>query len=174
MQFENINKYIEATSKHLGVEDERYGGGYRAIVAHRCWVDFLFDKLEGDDLDGIQVQLFFTENPLFPAAYGGTASEALENLDKKLGALYKFEPKDGPYRWRAIPRYSLKAQHDCEPGEEQTYYDVDWDDVVSDLRTSSRYFYEDSKENSGPREKRNLHALINYRYEGDFNHLQKL
>lgn len=174
MELQSIDKYIEATSKHLGVENERYGCGFRAIVAHRGSVEFLFDKLNGDDLDGTQAQQFFAENPLFPAAYGASPSEAIKNLDKKLDILYKFSPKDGPYRWHVVPLFELKAQHDIEPGEEQTYYDVSWEDVVSDLHSTSPYFYEDSKEGSGPREKRDLFALVNYQYEGDFQHLHEL
>lgn len=46
------NKYLEATEDHLGVEDQRYGGGFRGIVAHRSATDFLFDMLKGDDFQG--------------------------------------------------------------------------------------------------------------------------
>lgn len=47
MDLDALNKYLEATQDHLGVEDQRYGGGFRAIVAHRSATDFLFDMLEG-------------------------------------------------------------------------------------------------------------------------------
>ncbi len=49
MTLDALNKYLEATQDHLGVEDQRYGGGFRAIVAHRSAANFLFDKLEGSD-----------------------------------------------------------------------------------------------------------------------------
>lgn len=171
---ENIDKYLKATSYHLGVEDERYGGGFRAIIAHRCWVDFLLGMLEGDDIGGNQAQHFFAENPLFPAAYGETPTKALENLDKKIGVLYRFERKKGSYEWKALPQFSLKAEHDCDPNEEQTFYDVDWNEIVSDLRSSSPYFYETSKKEANSRNKRDLFALINFEYQGEFKGLHKL
>lgn len=46
---EALNKYLEATQHHLGVEGERYGGGFRAIVAPRPATEFSFGMLEGDD-----------------------------------------------------------------------------------------------------------------------------
>ncbi len=61
MTLDALNKYLEATQDHLGVEDQRYGGGFRAIVAHRSAANFLFDKLEGGDFDGTEAQSFLNE-----------------------------------------------------------------------------------------------------------------
>jgi hypothetical protein len=40
--------------------------------------------------------------------------------------------------------------------------------VDSELKSSSLYFYEDSKASCGDSEKRDLYALINFKYEGPF------
>lgn len=167
----NLLQYLEATSKHLGVERERYGSGYRAIIAHRDCVDFLFDRLEGDDNDGTQVQMFFAENPLFPSGYGLTPSEALHNLDDKLGALYSFVETGCVYKFRAEPKFKLEAGHDCALGEDQTFYEVCWDDIIRDLNSTGTYFYEQSKEKATVRECRNLHALLNFEYTDEFKAL---
>lgn len=123
--FDSLNKYLEATQDHLGVEGERYGGGFRAIVAHRSATDFLFGMLEGSDLEGTEAQAFLGENPLFPSAWGKTPLEALQKLDAKLGILYLFEPTPKrAYTWEAHPQFELKAQYDAEPSEVQTWYNV--------------------------------------------------
>lgn len=173
--FDSLNKYLEATQDHLGVEGERYGGGFRAIVAHRSATDFLFGMLEGSDLEGTEAQAFLGENPLFPSAWGKTPLEALQKLDAKLGILYRFEPTPKrAYTWEAHPQFELKAQYDAEPSEVQTWYDVRWLEVVQDLQSDSIYYYEYSKEHCGLREKRDLHALLNFKYEGEFAHLANL
>jgi len=58
----NIDKYVEATGKHLGVENQRYGSGFIAIVASRSASVFLFDKLDSGDSEGTEAQSFFAEN----------------------------------------------------------------------------------------------------------------
>lgn len=146
MKLDALNKYLEATQDHLGVEDQRYGGGFRAIVAHRSAADFLFDKLEGGDFDGTEAQIFLNENPLFPSATGKTPQDALQKLNDKLELLYQFEPNAGVYKWTAIPRFKLQAQYDADPGEDRTWYDVCWNDVVDDLQSDALYFYEDCRD----------------------------
>lgn len=168
MELNVLNKYLEATQDHLGVEDQRYGGGFRAIVAHRSNADFLFDMLGGTDFEATEAMAFLGENPLFPSAVGKTPQEALQNLNTKLGLLYEFEASDSVYKWKTIRRFDLKAQYDAAPGEERTWYDVSWDDVVNDLKSSSLYYYETSKAESSETEKRDLHALITFKYEGPF------
>nr|WP_192963495.1 hypothetical protein [Pseudomonas fluorescens]CEK42338.1 hypothetical protein PQBR57_0385 [Pseudomonas fluorescens SBW25] len=161
-------KYLEATQDHLGVESERYGGGFRAIVAHRSATDFLFDMLEGDDFQGTETQAFLGDNPLFPSAHGATPQEALQKLDAKIGLLYQFEPSPSGYKWIAKRRFVLKAQYDTEPGEERGWYDVSWSDIVQDLRSNKLYYYEDAKSKCGDSVRRDLHALVSFKYEGEF------
>lgn len=173
MALENINKYLSATSAHLGLEKENYGGSYRAIVAHRSRVEFLFDKLDGDDIEGTQAQSFFAENSLFPSASGSTPYEALEKLDKKLGILYRFEALEFD-RVKAIPNFELSAEDDCAPDEEQTFSNVYWDDVVHDLNSTATYFYENAKEYASARNRRSLFALINFQYKDEFKNLNQL
>lgn len=168
MELNALNKYLEATQDHLGVESERYGGGFRAIIAHRSSTDFLFDMLEGDDLQGTQAQEFFWDNPLFPSAHGTTPQEALQKLDEKLGLLYNFEPSDGGYKWKAQSRFVLKAQYDADSGEEGGWYDVSWSGIVQDLHSNSGYFYNDSKAKCSDAVRRDLNALLQFQYEGDF------
>lgn len=163
---ETLNKYLEATQHHLGVEGERYGGGFRAIVAPRPSVDFLFGMLEGDDNDGTQAQFFFADNPLFPAAYGETPLQAIEKLDAKLSILYRMVADQGVYKWRAEPQFRLLANYDSEPGEVPQAYPVAWADIVDDLGGQSTYFYEGAKDICSATNKRDLHALVNFEYDG--------
>lgn len=168
MELDALNKYLEATQDHLGVEYQRYGGGFRAIVAHRSATDFLFDMLEGDDFQGTEAQAFLGENPLFPSATGTTPQQAIQNLNSKLEQIYEFEASSGVYKWKATRRFELKAQYNADPGEERGWYDVSWVDIVGDLKSSSLYWYEDSKASCNDSDKRDLHALINFKYEGPF------
>ena len=168
MELDALNKYLEATQDHLGVEDQRYGGGFRAIVAHRSTTDFLFDMLDGDDFQATEAMAFLGDNPLFPSATGKTPQEALQNLNAKLELLYAFEPGASVYKWTATRRFDLKAQYNADPGEERGWYDVAWVDIVGDLKSSSLYYYEDSKASCSDSEKRDLYALINFKYEGPF------
>lgn len=168
MELDALNKYLEATQDHLGVEDQRYGGGFRAIVAHRSATDFLFDMLEGDDFQATEAMAFLGDSPLFPSATGKTPQEALQKLSAKLGLLHTFERSTSSHKWKAIRRFELKAQYDADPGEERGWYDVSWVDVVLDLKSSSLYYYEESKAGCSDCEKRDLHALINFKYEGPF------
>ena len=168
MKLDALNKYLEATQDHLGVEDQRYGGGFRAIVAHRSAANFLFEKLEGGDFDGTEAQSFLNENPLFPSATGKTPQDALQKLNDKPELIYQFEPNSGVYKWAAIPRFKLQAQYDADPGEARSWYDVCWIDVVNDLQSDALYFYENCRDNCSDRVKRDLHALVNFKYEGIF------
>ncbi|ATC60112.1 hypothetical protein [Vibrio anguillarum] len=90
---ENITKYLEAKGGHFAVEQERYGGAYRAIIGHRSACEFIFDALEGDDNEATQMQSFFWSNSLFPSATGSSLQEAISNLDEKLAVMYTFEPE---------------------------------------------------------------------------------
>lgn len=171
---EALNKYLEATQHHLGVEGERYGGGFRAIVAPRPATEFLFGMLEGDDIEGTEAQFFLSENPLFPSAYGSTPQEALQKLNVKLSLLYHFVEASGAYKWSAEPLFELKAQYDSDPGEEPGTYQVSWGDVVQDLQSDSDYFYEHEKQKCNRTVNRDLHALVNFNYDGPFALLKKM
>lgn len=166
---EIITKYLESEGGQFAVEQERYGGLYRAIVCHRSACDFIFDNLDGDDLDGTQMQSFFWDNALFPSATGNTVQEAVENLESKLKILYTFEKQSGVKKWVALRNFELKAPYDCDDDEDQTFYDVSWLDIINDLKlVSSRYFYESAKEQSSQTKRRDLHALVNFKYTDDF------
>nr|EIU2716803.1 hypothetical protein [Pseudomonas aeruginosa]EIU2862368.1 hypothetical protein [Pseudomonas aeruginosa] len=171
-EMDALNKYLEATQDHLGVGGQRYGGGFVAIVANRSVVEFLFEKLDGDDFDGTEAQHFLWENPLFPSAHGSTPQDALAKLNGKIERLYDFYRGDDRGKLVAARRFSLKAQYDADQGEERDWYDVQWVDVVRDLQTSEAYFYEASKDGCGYSEKRDLNALITFKYEGQFAFLR--
>jgi hypothetical protein len=171
---DNLNKYLAATSDHLGLEQERYGGSFCAIVAPRPATEFLFRMLEGDDVEGTEAQDFLWSNPLFPAASAEAPSEALARLDAKLGLLYRFASGPRGTGWMAIPQFTLRAQFDSEPGEPPEWYDVRWGDVIQDLQLSpSRYFYEGSVEVCSATRQRDLHALIHFDYVGTLESLKK-
>jgi hypothetical protein len=174
MAFESLNKYLEATQHHLGVEGERYGGGFRAIAAHRTTTDFLFEMLEGDDLEATEAQAFLQENPLFPSAWGNTPQDALQKLDAKLGVLYRFSPGESVYKWRAEATFKLTALYDADLGAVRSPYDVRWEDIVRDLRSSSPWYYDDAKSHCSDCERRDLHALLNFKYEGVFERLLEM
>ncbi len=163
--FDNIEKYIEATSGYLGVQSERYGSGYRAIIGLHSDVTFLTDVLTDPGQGAVQVQYFLGGNPVFPASFGKTVTEALEQLDLKLGILYEFQ-QDKTGQWECHKKFSIKAQCDSEPGESPEFYDVNWFDVVADLREAYQkegdaYFYETAEDTCGIGHYRNLHALLN-------------
>jgi hypothetical protein len=149
----------------------RYGGGFTALVASSEAASFLFDMLSSDDNDATQAQEFLADNPLFPAARGEAATDALEKLDGKLGLLYRYEraTAGGARGWQAVRRFTLIAPHDCEAGEPQTWYDVHWDALIEDLRSQrSPFFYSDASSRVGLRTRRNLKALVEFDYAGDF------
>lgn len=162
-KMDNIYKYLQSEGGHFAVEQERYGGSYRAIVCHRSACNFIFDNLEGDDLEGTQMQNFFWDNALFPSAIGNTIKEASDHLDSKLSVLYTFEQQSGGRKWRAIPNFELKAADD----KEHTFYDVSWLDIINDLKGTGTWFYDEAKEQASPTELRGLHALINFKYTSD-------
>lgn len=168
MELEALNKYLEVTQDHLGVEGERYGGGFRAIVAPRSDCKFLFGMLDADDIRGTETQAFFGENPLFPSAFGETPQHALSKLNEKISVLYHFEPSIDSHRWQAISRFELKAKYDADPGEPRGLYDVTWTDIVKDLRSTTTYYYEGSKAQCTDSIKRDLNALVTFKYEGEF------
>ena len=171
--FENLNKYLTASSAHLGVEQERYGGDFRAIVAPRPATEFLFRMLEGGDVEGTEAQEFLWSNPLFPTASGNTPTVALARLDAKLGLLYRFAPWPQGAGWTALPQFTLRAQFDGEPGDAPEWYDVRWEDIVRDLRVSpSRFFYQSSVAACSATRQRDLHALVNFEYAGAFASLK--
>lgn len=169
---EALNKYLAATGHHLGIEEERYGGAFRAIVANRADADFLFDKLEGNDIEGTQAQFFLWGNPLFPAASGATPSEAIQKLDAKIAIMYRFESHSGVSKWKAIPQFCLRAECDAEPGYKVETYEVEWSGVIEDMRGNDDYFYDAAKEACTLSDRRNLHALVNFQYQGDFAKLR--
>ena len=176
---EAIDKYLEATLHQLAIEDERYGGGWRAIVAPSAAIEFLFEMLCGDDIEGTQAQLFLSTNPLFPSAWGKTPSEALQNLDTKLALLYRFESVSAKFRcnWSLVPQFSLLALHDPEPGESPSSYQVEWVDIVQDLRAAraeTNYFYDEARDSSSATKMRDLHALVNFKYDGTFAQLKTI
>ena len=173
---ESLEKYLAATGHHLGVEGERYGGGYRALVLNRFDADFLFGMLEGNDFEGTQAQAFFGANPLFPATHAATPTQAIRNLDAKLSIMYRFEPNDGVVPWLAVPQFELRAEYDGDPDDDETTssYEVQWGDVVQDLRGGGAYFYESARDESTSEHKRDLHALVNFKYEGAFAQLVNL
>lgn len=170
---ESLNKYLAATSQSLGVEEERYGGGFRAIVAHRYDANFLFDRLGGDDFAGTQAQAFLNENPLFPSAWGKTPSEAMQKLDNKLGILYRFAfTNEDLTNWKAVPLFDLRAEHDVDPAETASTYQVQWGDILQDLQSDSVHFYDAAVDACNSRHKRNLHALVTFKYDGAFAQLK--
>jgi hypothetical protein len=128
--------------------------------------------LEGDDFAGTQAQAFLGDNPLFPSAHGTTPTEALQKLDAKLQILYRFEPRASVSKWEAVPLFDLRAEYDAAPGETVSTYQVVLSDVVQDLRTGSLHFYDDAMAASNARYKRDLHALVNFKYESAFAQLK--
>lgn len=173
MKLDALNKYLEATQDHLGLEDQRYGGGFRAIVTDRSAAEFLFEKLAGGDFDGTEAQHFLDDNPLFPSATGKTPQDALQRLSDKLELLYQFEPNSGVYKWTAVPRFKLQAQYDSDPSESGRY-DVCWNNIVDDLESDALNFYESCKNECSDQVRRDLHALINFKYEGIFANLKSM
>lgn len=174
---ETINKYLEATLHRLAIDEERYGGGWRAIVAPGAAIEFVFDMLGGDDIEGTQAQLFLSVNPLFPSAWGRTPSDALAKLDAKLSVLYRFE-SSGTEGWSAEPQFNLLAQHDSDADDEvSSSYQVMWVDVTQDLRTmhaETKYFYDEARDRCSATQMRDLHALLNFKYEGVWAQLIKI
>lgn len=162
--FENIENYLDATSSFMGVQKERYGRGYRAIVGLHSDVTFLTDVLTDPGQGGVQIQFFLDGNPAFPASWGETATRALENLNQNLGLLYEFIHT--PDKWDCHLKFSFRAQCDSDPGESPEYYKVGWYDVVADLRDAYQkegdsFFYEIAERTCGPKHYRYLHALRN-------------
>jgi len=165
--FDNIEKYLAATGHFLGVQSERYGDGYRAVIGLHSDVSWLTDILTDAGDGGIQIQYFMGGNPLFPASWGKTAADALGGLDRKIGVLYDFvPPSEKLNKWQCHLNVELKAECDSDPGEAPETYKVDWFDVVADLREAyskegDAYFYEIAEKACSGRRYRNLHALIN-------------
>lgn len=171
MKLDALNKYIEATQDHLGVEYQRYVGGFRAIVAHRLAVDFLFEMLGGDGIESTEARSFLDNNPLFPSATGKTPQDALQKLSDKLELLYQFEPDSVMCKWTAVPRFKLQAQYDADSSE-SGHYDVCWDNIVDDLESDAHYFYKRCRAECSGQVRRDLHALVEFKYEGIFASLK--
>jgi len=164
---EFLERYLEKMDQPLAVEQERYGGGYRVIALSRTSAEFLFGMLEGDDIEGTQAQFFFGENRLFPSAWGSSLGQALCRLSAKLEAMY--EITDKPWRAGVERKFKLLAEYDTEPGKDKSYYEVEFEQVVNDLRSGSCYWYEEAKEKCSLTENRNLHALVNFQWPDDLN-----
>tara|TARA_R110000737_G_C14454661_1_gene463824 strand:- start:115 stop:648 length:534 start_codon:yes stop_codon:yes gene_type:complete len=163
---EFLESYLDKMDMPLAVEQERYGGGYRAIILHRGWTEWIFDKLSGDDNDGTQAQDLLTNN-LLPTAYGDSLSQSLRRLSAKLEALY--EITDEPGRNGVKRKFKLLAECDVDEGEEQSFYEVEFEDAVRDCTGRSSYWYDEAKENCTSRKDRDLHALINFKWPDDLN-----
>ena len=161
-----LDTYIDKMGLPLIVDQERYGGGYRAVVLHMDWATWIFDKLEGDDFDGTQAQCLLS-NELLPTAYGNSLSQALRRLSAKLEALYLITNEDG--RKGVKRKFSLIADYDCEKSEEQTSYEVDFNEIINDCRGRSTYWYDAAIEKCSNKNKRDLHALINFDWPDDLN-----
>jgi hypothetical protein len=160
---EYIDKYLAATEYFLGVENQRYGGGYLAIVSNRYNVSWLFELLESDDFDFAQANLFLCENPIFPSAHGETASSALIELDKKLSMSFDF-PSEGEVE----PKFKLEAKYD----DSEEKFPVSWNDIMDDLHIAYKqhagsFFYEEAKKNCSTNHLKCLYSLINcdFRFE---------
>ena len=162
--------FLDAYSKKMGVslivDQERYGGSYTAIVMHMDWATWILDKLEGDDFDCTQAQ-YLLSNQLLPVASGNSLSQALRRLNGKLEALYSITDEDG--RNGVKRKFSLVAEHDVKDGEAQTFYDVDFNDVVNDCRGNKTYWYDESVDQCSNKIKRDLHAVINFDWPDDLN-----
>ena len=98
----------------------------------------------------------------------------MQKLDTKLSLLYRFEPTSSGYKWKIEEQFELKANYDAEPGELPSRYQVSWGDIVQDLNSTSDYFYESAKERCNSTERRDLHALVNFKYEGIFANLRNI
>ena len=163
---EFLERFLDKTDLHLGVDQGRYGGGYIAIVLHRSWTNWIFDQLESDDSDACEAQSLLANN-LFPTAQGNSLSQSLRRLSAKLDAMYELSDKEG---WPGVkPKFSLQAEHDIDADEVQTLYDVNFDDVVNDCRGGSTYWYSEAVEESNKRVKRDLNALVNFKWPDDLN-----
>ncbi|MEM0550177.1 MULTISPECIES: hypothetical protein [Aeromonas] len=162
---EFLERYLDKMDQPLAVEQERYGGGYRVILLHRTSAEFLFDMLEGDDNEGTQAQFFLGENMLFPSAWGRSLGQALRRLSAKLEAMYEITDKPG--RSGVARKFKLLAEYDTEPGEDKSYYDVEFEQVVDDCRHGDWYWFEDAKEKCSQTENRNLHAWVNFQWPAD-------
>lgn len=57
-KMDNIYKYLQSEGGHFAVEQERYGGSYRAIVCHRSACNFIFDNLEETILKVLRCKIF--------------------------------------------------------------------------------------------------------------------
>lgn len=161
-----LDAYANKMNVPLIVDQERYGGSYTAIVMHMDWATWIFDKLGGDDFDGTQAQ-YLLSNQLLPVASGNSLSQALRRLNEKLKALYSITDEEG--RNGVKRKFSLVAEHDVKDGEALTFYDVDFNDVISDCRGKGTYWYDEAVENCSNKIKRDLHALINFDWPDDLN-----
>jgi hypothetical protein len=162
-KMEHINKYLNVSGYFLGVEDQRYGGGYRAIIGNRYKVNWLFELMECDGFDSEQVETFLCENPIFPSSYGENVSSALIALDKKLSMIFDFTPEG-----KANPKFNLEAEYD----DSTEKFTVSWNDIMDDVCSAYEqhkggFFYEEAKKNCSTSKLKCLYSLINcnFRFE---------
>lgn len=158
---EFLEQFLDKTDWYLGVGKERYGSAFRSIVlSHRTNVDFLFECIENDRF--AEASMFLSENSLFPTACGETLGQSLRRLSAKLDDMYRLTVQG------VEPKFKLIAEYDVAENEEKKYYDVSFDDIVTDLCILERkaegeaYWYGAVKDSCGPRKHRNLHAWLNF------------
>ncbi len=160
---EFLEKYAKLADTTLRIEQERYGGSYRAIILPNYLSEFLFDNLSGDDKDGTETQFFFGENSLFPSADGDTIGQSLRRLSAKLEVMYTLHDNPTlPSRLNIIPNFSLfkTVEYDNERPEIQM---VSFEDVVEDLMRGGNgiYWYSELKAKASQKTYPNFHALLN-------------
>lgn len=162
-----LERYLDKMGAPLSVEQVRYGREYLVLVLSRSSAEFLYDMLEGDDIEGTQAQYFLSEHGLFPAAKGRSLGQALRRLSAKLEAMYTLTDKPG--RAGIQRKFELLAQHDTASGEAPSYYEVQFEQVVEDLRGRGRYWFEEAKEECSQTQRRDLHAWVNFQWTADLN-----
>jgi len=160
--FRNLDTYLLTTEHFLGITKGNGKVGYWAITGLQAHVDFLADTLTACTASAKQVQQFFTRHPAFPAAWGTTPLEAMQNLDRKLEALYGFE------RGGQGKRYRQRLTVLSPDGQEVTEVEVRWDHVVEDLwgaytKEGAAYFYDIAETSASPQRYSALNAVKNLR-----------
>jgi hypothetical protein len=163
---EFLEAYLDKMDMPLAIEQERYGGGYRAIILHRGWTEWIFNNLSGDDNDGTEAQALLS-NQLLPTSYGNSLEQCLRRLSAKLEALY--EITDEPYRNGVKRKFKLVAECDVALGEEIEFYDVEFEDVIQNCSGYGSYWYEKAVDESTNKVNRELHALVNFKWPVDLN-----
>lgn len=84
----NLDRILANANLTLSLFEERYGGGYTALLApildHASWVE---DQLTGEDNAAVEIQVFLGSDAgkRFPVGHGATPTLALQELDGVLG-----------------------------------------------------------------------------------------